>query len=111
MPAEQSRRAEEEARVAEQRRIEEFEDAQQRTALEAEREQEAQRIAEKFRLAREARERNREISLNSRRSDAGAEQPRRSSTAPATAPDDLPAARHRARRHAAAPARLRRQRA
>jgi colicin import membrane protein len=58
--AEESRRAAEEAHLAEQRRIKEFEDAQQRTALELQREKEAEAIAEKFRLAREAREREKE---------------------------------------------------
>ncbi len=58
--AEESRRAAEEAHLAEQRRIKEFEDIQRRTVLELQREKEAQRIAEKFRMARQARERERE---------------------------------------------------
>jgi hypothetical protein len=58
--AEEGRRAAEEAHLAEQRRIKELEDAQQRTALELQREKEAEDIAEKFRLAREAREREKE---------------------------------------------------
>lgn len=67
--AEEARQAEaarlareaEQARVAEQKRqADEARLAEQRAALEAKRMEEAQRIAEKFRLAREARERDKE---------------------------------------------------
>lgn len=56
----EAKRKSEEDRLAEQRRIADAKTAEHRAALEAQREAEAQRIAEKFKLAREARERNKE---------------------------------------------------